>query len=135
LRGFFAEQGSKRIDMQQLWRLVGGSLRLRLTAQSVARMPHDPAALGAARDPLEHRGEVLSGWYERLAEVLAAPRRQMPAPLAPPVFGPQDAVPASAASHYGVWLCEQLGHLAEHLDELVAPARRVAELRRGPWWR
>ena len=39
LRGFLSEQGSKRIAKQDLWRLVGGSLRLRLTAHAVAEMP------------------------------------------------------------------------------------------------
>jgi hypothetical protein len=32
-------------------------------------------------------------------------------------------------------LCEHLDHLAEHLGELIAPAHRIAELRRAPWWR
>jgi hypothetical protein len=34
-----------------------------------------------------------------------------------------------------VWLCEHLTHLSEHLGELVAPAVKIAEIRRRPWWR
>ncbi len=41
LRAFLAEQGSKRIEKQQLWKLVGGSLRLRLTADAIAALPPD----------------------------------------------------------------------------------------------
>ena len=39
------------------------------------------------------------------------------------------------ASYYGVWLCEHLSHLGEHLPELVQPAAQVAQIRRRPWWR
>jgi hypothetical protein len=44
-------------------------------------------------------------------------------------------VPADSHSHYGVWLCEHLDHLSERLADLIAPAIRVAESRRLPWWR
>jgi len=135
LRGFLTERGSKRIDKQDLWRLVGGSLRLRLTAHAVAGLPRDPAAVGSARDALDHRTDTLTAWYERLAELVDRPRAHAITPIDPPTFGPQDIVPASSGSHYGVWLCEHLDHLAEHLDELVPPAIRIAELRRAPWWR
>ena len=51
LRGFTAEQGTKRLSREELWRLVGGSLRLRLTAHAVADMPPDNGDdLGPARD-------------------------------------------------------------------------------------
>ena len=39
LRGFLAEQGTKHIEKEELWRLVGGTLRLRLTAHTVAGLP------------------------------------------------------------------------------------------------
>jgi uncharacterized membrane protein YccC len=135
LRGFLTERGSKRIDKHELWRLVGGTLRLRLTAHAVAGLPRDPVAVGDARDALEHRANVLTAWYERLAELVDRPREQTLASIDPPTFGPEDVVLASSGSHYGVWLCEHLDHLAEHLGELVPPAVRIAELRRAPWWR
>jgi uncharacterized membrane protein YccC len=135
LRAFIAEQGSKRMDKQQLWRLVGGSLRLRLTADAVARMAPDPGAPAAARAALEHRTTTLAEWYERLAEVLASPRRRALPALAAPSFSAADLVDADSGSRYAVWLCEHLDHLSEQLGELVAPALRVAEIRRKPWWR
>jgi hypothetical protein len=46
-----------------------------------------------------------------------------------------DPAPAALESRYAIWLDEHLDHLSEHLSELVPPARRVAEVRRKPWWR
>jgi uncharacterized membrane protein YccC len=135
LRAFLAEQGSKRIGKHQLWRLVGGSLRLRLTAYAIASLPPDTETIGAARAALDTRGAAISAWYEHLAQLLGPPRGRPPLPLQPLVLGPETVVHEDAGSRYGVWLCEHLDHLAEHLDELIAPAGRVAELRRVPWWR
>jgi uncharacterized membrane protein YccC len=135
LRGYLAEQGSKRVEKQELWRLVGGSMRLRLTARAVAELPRDPIALASARAALEHRTHKLAAWYEGLAALLDRPSGQPVGSLEAPTFGPEDVVHAASGSHYGVWLCEHLDHLAEHLDELVEPALRVAGLRRAPWWR
>ncbi|HEX4187513.1 MAG TPA: FUSC family protein [Solirubrobacteraceae bacterium] len=135
LRAFATEQGTKHMEMPELWRLVGGSLRLRLTAQLVAGLPPGGSGAGATRAALEHRTGTLVAWYERLAELLERPRRQAVLALEPPKLGPQDVVPASSNSHYGIWLCENLDHLAEHLADLIAPAMRVAEARRKPWWR
>jgi hypothetical protein len=135
LRGFLAEAGSKRIELRELWRLVGGSLRLRLTAHAVAELPPDPTAVSNERSALDHRTQTLAVFYERLAALVERPRRRPVDSLEPPTFGPEDTVHAVSGSHYGVWLCEHLDHLAEHLDELVQPALRIAELRRAPWWR
>jgi len=135
LRGFLNERGSKRIEKEQLWRLVGGSLRLRLTAHAVAELPRDPIALASARDALERRTKVLTGWYGELAALVDRPSRQPLTPLHSPTFGPDTTVPATSGSHYGVWLCEHLDHLAEHLGEMIEPAARLAELRRAPWWK
>jgi hypothetical protein len=55
--------------------------------------------------------------------------------LEPPSFGAADIARGGSGSYYGVWLCEHLNHLSEHLGDLVQPALRVAELRRQPWWR
>jgi uncharacterized membrane protein YccC len=136
LRAFAGEQGTKRVEMPELWRLVGASMRLRLTAQLVAELPPGEAGDETTRNALEHRTSMLAAWYDRLASLLERPSRQAPAAtLEPPEPGPADRVPASARSHYGIWLCEHLDHLSEHLGELIAPATRVAEVRRRPWWR
>jgi uncharacterized membrane protein YccC len=134
LRGYLAEQGSKRVSRQDLWRLVGGSLRLRLTARAVADLPYDGARMGAAREVLDVRTTEVTAWYERLAEVVGRPHDRTIASLTPPAFDGTPAGP-SPSSYYGIWLCEYLSHLTEHLPDLVAPAAHVADVRRRPWWR
>ncbi len=132
LRGFLAEQGAKHIARQDLWRLVGGSLRLRLTARAIAELPGDARAIEAVRDPLERRTTTLATWYEDLAALVDRPDHAAAHQLQPPAFAPVERKPES---YYGVWLCEHLSHLGEHLAELVRPAAQVAEIRRRPWWR
>ncbi len=135
LRAFLAEQGSKRLEKGQLWKLVGGSQRLRLTAYAVASLPSDPEAVAAAGAALDRRTAAITAWYEQLAGLLGPPRNRPPGELAPLVLGADTVVHEETGSRYAVWLCEHLDHLAEHLEELIAPAGRVAELRRVPWWR
>jgi uncharacterized membrane protein YccC len=135
LRGFLSEQGSKHMQARELWRLVGGSLRLRLTARAIAELPRDPAGIGVARDALRSRTKTLATWYDGLAELVGKPHNPTVVALEAPVFGPEEVVDPSSRSHYGIWLCEHLDHLSEHLDELVPPATRIAEVRRRPWWR
>jgi uncharacterized membrane protein YccC len=135
LRGFLADQGSKRVTKQDLWRLVGGTLRLRLTARAVAELPGDAEAVQSSRDALEHRTVTLESWYEQLADLVGKPDHRPPVALEPPSFGTADVARGGSGTYYGVWLCEHLNHLSEHLGDLVAPAVRVAELRRQPWWR
>jgi len=135
LRGFLAEQGTKHIAKQDLWRLVGGSLRLRLTAHAVAEMPGDVTGLDAARDVLEHRTAILASWYGELAEQVGRPDHRALSELEPPSLSVAGKVDESSGSYYGVWLCEHLDHLSEHLGELVGPASAVARIRSRPWWR
>ncbi len=134
LRGLLAEQGTKHITRQDLWRLVGGSLRLRLTAHAIAELPGDASAIEAVREPLERRTDTLAAWFEQLATQVGRPSHVAPRALQQPAFAPLGH-DHSPSSYYGIWLCEHLSHLAEHLGELVAPATQVARLRRRPWWR
>jgi uncharacterized membrane protein YccC len=135
LRGFLAEQGTKHIPKQDLWRLVGGSLRLRLTAHAVAEMPGDATGLDAAGAVLERRTATLTAWYEDLARQVGRPDHRTVSELEPPSLTHAGIVDESTGSYYGVWLCEHLDHLAEHMAELVRPAAAVARIRRRPWWR
>ena len=48
LRGLVTEQGTKHILRDELWRLVGGTIRLRLTAHAVAGLPRSHGAELAA---------------------------------------------------------------------------------------
>jgi uncharacterized membrane protein YccC len=133
LRGLLAEQGTKHVRKEDLWRLVGGSLRLRLTAHAVAGLPHlDRHGTEGSRAVLTERTAMLQSWYDGLAAQVDRPRGQAIATLEPPDL---DDGRQPATSPQTVWLCEHLDHLADHLGELVVPARRVAEVRRRPWWR
>ena len=135
LRGFLSEQGSKRIAKQDLWRLVGGSMRLRLTAHAVAEMPGDAIGLDEARAVLERRTATLASWYDELAEQVGRPNQRAVSALQPPSLAAAGVVDESSGSYYGVWLCEHLDHLSQHTVDLVKPAVAVADLRRRPWWR
>ena len=135
LRTFLADQGSKRIAKQDLWRLVGGTLRLRLTARALAELPGDAEAVESSRGALEHRTVTLESWYDQLANLVGKPNHRPVTALEAPTFGAADIARSGSGSYYGVWLCEHLNHLSEHLGDLVQPAVRVAEIRRQPWWR
>src|SRR5581483_3617477 len=104
LRGLLAEQGTKHVSRQDLWRLVGGSLRLRLTAHAIAELPGDPSAIASVRDTLERRTETLATWYEQLAALVAPPNHVSPRELQPPSLGPSSETIDAPASYYGVWL-------------------------------
>jgi hypothetical protein len=137
LRAYSAEQGTKHMKPEELWRLVGGSLRLRLTAHAVAGMPPDKADdLGPARDVITYRTEALDEWYGELATEVGRPSRQgEPVLPPPPAFADTGSMEESTHSRHAIWLCEHLDHLSEHLCELVEPATHLAKARRRPWWR
>ena len=133
LRGLLAEQGTKHVRKEDLWRLVGGSLRLRLTAHAVAGLPHlDGAATEGSRAVLIERTAMLQAWYDNLAAHVDRPRGRAAATLTAPELD-HDHNPAGSTQ--AIWLCEHLDHLADHLCELVEPAGKVAAVRRRPWWR
>jgi hypothetical protein len=133
LRGLLAEQGTKHIRKEDLWRLVGGSLRLRLTAHAVAGLPHlDGDGTAEARIVLLERTARLQAWYDNLAAEVDRPRGGTAPTLTEPDLDHGDR---TARSPMTVWLCEHLDHLADHLGELVEPAEKVAAVRRRPWWR
>jgi Fusaric acid resistance protein-like len=136
LRGLMAEQGTKNISKQELWHLVGGSLRLRLTAHAVAGLPRDDGGeSGVTIEVLGRRTAILQAWYDRLAAQVDRPRGRAVDTLVPPTLDGFDGIEKLVHSPHALWLCEHLDHLTEHLVELVRPAERVAEIRRRPWWR
>jgi uncharacterized membrane protein YccC len=130
LRGLLAEQGTKRIRKEDLWRLVGGSMRLRLTAHAIAGLPRVETS-DASPAALNERTTALESWYDSLAAQLDRPRGHAIETLKTPDIADH----TSQSSPRVVWLCEHLNHLSDHLGELVVPARRIAEVRRRPWWR
>jgi uncharacterized membrane protein YccC len=134
LRGFLAEQGTKHIRREELWRLVGGTMRLRLTAHAVSGLsPVEEADLGAAQAVLTRRARVLESWFDSLADQLGRSRGPVESVPEPPSPVPEP-IERSAHSPQTLWLSEHLDHLIEHLGELLGPAEHVAENRRRPWW-
>ncbi len=140
VRGFLAEQGTKHLQREELWRLIGGTLRLRLTARSIAALPHASAdADRGSWDAAEKRAGVLLQWYDQLALQLGRPEPE-PSQLARPQLeargqpsdGPESDVWGSRGA---IWLQECVDLLAEHADDLTEPALHLAEVRRRPWWR
>jgi hypothetical protein len=140
VRAFIAEQGTKHLSRDELWRLIGGTLRLRLTAYALAGLPRASAtAEPEAVDQVEARADALVAWYQQLAIEVGKPTHDM-SPLAKlDLDGNSESVesprPGRASSREATWLREPLDHLAEHTQDLITPAIHLAETRRQPWWR
>ena len=98
LRGFLAEQGAKRVSKEELWMLVMASMRLRLTAYSLAGLQapehlrqHRHAGLAYARTALARAAADLAAFYERVAMLVGRPvPRQVVLPLSVPSFAGLD---------------------------------------------
>lgn len=142
LRGFLTEQGTKHMAKEELWRLVGGTLRLRLTAHAISGLPQGDAPSAAAARTLDDWAHQLTSFYERLATQLGRPHGQPIATLVAPTVDDTgagtvvvDGAGGAAPTPDTIWLREHLDHLTEHLCELVAPAAHLAQFRRRPWWR
>jgi uncharacterized membrane protein YccC len=160
LRLFLAEQGTKRVPKEDLWNLVTASMRVRLTANSVASLRGQPdqAVRGGAAglspadpvlSPLRRLAGDLADFYERVAVLVGPPRHDERAPLAVPVCDGADWPDGSAGSGgtngakaaparydlHALWVREQLERLYAHAPSIIAPAEHVAQQRRVPWWR
>jgi hypothetical protein len=147
LRGYLTEQGSKRLAKADLWILVMAATRLRLTAYSIASLPGAAAhrSAGGPYPRLDRESAELTGFYDRLAALVAKPGRRdsMPVIGSLPVAGyvprtlapPDGGRPAAAYRPDALWVGHHLKHLAAHSPELVQPAERLAGIRRRPWWR
>jgi uncharacterized membrane protein YccC len=149
LRGFLAEQGSKRISKHDLWVLVMATMRIRLTAHSLEGLngPGGHAAAAAAarggpeRAGLHRLALDLARFYERAAVAVAKPGASPPPALAVPAFrldgaagtarGDGTAAPDPAV----LWAREHLRDLTAHGPAVAAPAAALASIRRRPWWR
>ncbi len=113
LRGFLAEQGAKRVSKEDLWMLVMASMRLRLTAYSLAGLQppehlrqHKHRAMAYARTALAHATADLTGFYERVAVLVGKPMPgQVLLPVSVPAFTGLDgngSRPRAASADEGV---------------------------------
>ena len=138
LRSLLAEQGTRHIPREHLWKLVGAAMRLRLTAHALARA--QPAAPGfeEARDVLSGWTAGLVSWYDRLALNLAGEKADDRAILEaalPSVAGLFDPVSEAAIPVRAVWIGQYLRDLRHHLADTIGPALELSALRQQPWWR
>jgi uncharacterized membrane protein YccC len=91
LRLFLAEQGTKRASKHDLWSLVMGTIRLRLTANSLAglRAHCPPVGTDGHPDPvrgLRRLAADLAEFYQRVAVQVGPPGHDPPVPLAVPAL-------------------------------------------------
>lgn len=133
LRGLLAEQGTKRVAKEHLWRLVAGALRLRLTAQSMAALaPPDVPPDPAVRD-LVDEAVLVAGMYDDLAALLGRTTDTVARELAhlPSGNGPAHG----AQTGHTLRVRQHLEHARGTLAELQEPAAAVAAGRSATWWR
>ncbi len=104
LRGFLAEQGAKRLSKKELWMLVMATMRLRLTAYSLAGLqaPHHVRQGGAhVRAALAQAAADMAGFYERVATLVGRPvPHQVLLPVAVPAFAGLDGHALSGGNGY-----------------------------------
>jgi uncharacterized membrane protein YccC len=156
LRAFLAEQGAKRLSKEDLWMLVMATMRLRLTAYSLAGLEAPDAVRhgshrGTAyvRAALSQATADLTGFYERVALLVGRPiAHQVLLPVTVPAFvslegngstimlgggdgtGAAEATGGAGADLVRVISSPHDPHLLwvhEHLQHLSAHAQAIAD--------
>jgi uncharacterized membrane protein YccC len=135
LRGFIAEQGAKTVPKEDLWRLVMGATRLRLTAHSLAGLPSPHSDGGAVQRELGGIADRLASWYDGLAAYIGPHATATPSPPELPVIQPVAAASPNGNLYSTLWVDEHLQHITPHLADLIKPAEHVAAQRASPWWK
>jgi uncharacterized membrane protein YccC len=133
LRGFLAEQGTKRVPKELVWRLVGATMRLRLTAQSLSNVPRPTRDSDPARQALIQEATLLAGSFDGFASELGRSSLTAARELATAVQG--ELPPVHPQGGYLLWVRHHLDHIRQHLVDLVEPVAVIAERRTVPWWR
>jgi uncharacterized membrane protein YccC len=135
LRGFLAEQGAKRVSKEDLWMLVMASMRLRLTAYSLAGLQapehlrqHKQHGTAYARAALAHATADLTDFYERVAVLVGRPAAgQVLLPVKVPSFAGLNGTtsrPAGDGENNGVAVLAERGD-ADGLEEAADLVRVI----------
>ena len=137
MHGFIAEQGAKRVARDDLWRLMSGAMRARLTGYSLAGLPNPGGEPDPVRVMLGEQADQLAAWYDHLASGLDRTDHGNVPVLAPPRFrDPLEAGEVPVRDLCTVrWVDQHLKHVMLRLAELIGPAAVVAAQRHRPWWR
>jgi uncharacterized membrane protein YccC len=133
LRGFLAEQGTKHVPKESVWRLVGGTMRIRLTAQSLANLPPPETVNDPGRLALVEEATRLAGWCDGVAGDLGRSSPTAARELASAIAGEVSQAPRQHG--YLLWVQHHLDHIRDHLPDLTEPVSAVHERRALPWWR
>jgi uncharacterized membrane protein YccC len=105
LRGFLAEQGAKHLSKSDLWMLVMATMRLRLTAYSLAGMQAPEHAwhhyhhrgMAHAKSVLTQATAELAAFYERIAVLVGRPMaHEVLPPVSVPAFTGLNGTTAAA---------------------------------------
>ena len=137
LRGLLTEQGTKRVAKEQLWSLVGSTMRLRLTAHALAISRPAGSGYETSRDTLTDWSTGLVEWYGQVAGDLDGTTVATTEDLeqALPAIPAEFATPTGGLPTCIVWVSQHLLDLRATLTDLIGPVVEVSTMRRRPWWR
>ncbi|MGC1184632.1 MAG: FUSC family protein [Candidatus Dormiibacterota bacterium] len=137
LRGYLAEQGSKRMAKEDVWTLVGAATRLRLTAQALSGLHANLDSPTEAVSGLARSAEVIAEWYQQLADRLTTSRRGATAPVGQSLVKLTAMELESAdpgASYCLISVAQHLRHLTLDESRLRAAADHVRSRQSRAWW-
>jgi uncharacterized membrane protein YccC len=122
LRAFLAEQGAKRVSKEDLWMLVMASMRLRLTAYSLAGLKapghRKHHGMAYARFTLTQATADLATFYERVAVLVGRPvAGQVLLPVKVPPFTGLNGTTSRAGADSGVAVMTAPAGDADGLEE------------------
>ena len=132
LRGLLSEQGTRRVSKENVWRLAGAALRLRLMAGDLARLASPRRERDDDVREVLTEAVRLAGDYDDLSVRLGHNPATVAQELATLDLSQSDA---KTEDDQVTWVRLHLEHLADNLAEIVEPANAVAERISSPWWR
>jgi hypothetical protein len=125
LRGFLAEQGTKHLSKADLWMLVMATMRLRLTAYSLAGLQeptyarhHRHGGMAHAKKALTQATAELAAFYQRVAVLVGRPTaHEVLPPVTVPTFtGLNGTTPAAGARPEDVTAVVEVGAALEAVE-------------------